>query len=211
MGNALPECIPITTSVVEDDSNQTSHKHSNSDTDEFISQYGSYFSSATDDESSHSDSSSVGTTPARINAKSFSSSVPNTPIPMTPISPMVSPKCIVKQCESLRRIIDGLLWHAAIPTDYNPKYVIQMDDEYTEHMVDDYQHILMEHLHCMDAIKAEVTKLVPLCNPKACGAAKRYSDLNSTDILVSDCNDKQFFIYLMDLIHYYIFHSKCSK
>eukprot|EP01083_Nonionella_stella_P084953 235255_1 len=217
----------------------TRRKHMRKDTDEFVSQYGSYFSStgststsmatstasmssSEDSQSTHtrstsysssssytgststySDSESTGTVRhVRVNSHEYSKSV-------HVIDSCDNGKCQVAQCCALNRIIKALQWHAAFRNSHTAiKNTCEMDESYTVHVMDDYQHVLMDHLFEMDAIRARVNRYVTLCQPNTCAAYKQYNELCAKDL--SKCDEKQFFVNIMDLVHSYILHSNCS-
>eukprot|EP01083_Nonionella_stella_P168249 567463_1 len=193
----------------------TNH-HKRVETDEFISQYGSYFSKAASSSSSGQSQSSNDTF---VGVSSSYSSTPSATATHTYTyscssvcmdKPPQGHRCDVESCESLEHIISALQWHSSMQN-CNDKILFKMDDDHTANLMDDYQHLLMNHLFEMDAIRAQVNELVPTCNPNNCGAYKRYTKLCSND--VSKCNNMEFllFVNIMDLVHCYMFHSNCSK
>eukprot|EP01084_Bolivina_argentea_P291632 501239_1 len=195
------------------------------ETDEFISQYGSHFSSTYASSSASSSSSaeysentdqtflSISSSYSKsessysdTHSHSCSTSMDKTPIPRS-ISTIR--KCKADECEPLARVITALQWHASVQTGQTTMF---KRSEYTPNDVaDDYQHLLMEHLFEMDGIKARVNQFVATCDTNTCGAHKRYLELCSIDVLQCDIDDMQFYLNVLDLIHCYLFHSKCSK
>eukprot|EP01083_Nonionella_stella_P317071 1152834_1 len=107
----------------------------------------------------------------------------------------------VTECYALKRIIHALEWHATMHDGDT------CDEVRVNEVLDDYIHMLTNHLSELDAIRAQVEQYIARCNPGKCAAHTRYVKLSSNEL--SHCDGTQFFLQLLDLIHCYIFHTKC--
>eukprot|EP01083_Nonionella_stella_P229911 813225_1 len=224
------------------------------DFDEFVSQFGSYFSITPSSEcnpmsvqSSCSTSYTPYTLPKTSNCASTCTSSMgiqllhidvessnsnhhiHDPNPKSPLSParslslhrkssthhndhefkLIHMHCQVASCKAIKRIIKMLKWHSiAVNVDDNHEELIQkaMASQYDRYLLDDYQHIVNDHLFQLESIRKEINKQIEPCNVSSCAAYQRFTELVTKDL--SQCDDATFCLDFMELIHCYIVHSK---
>ena len=135
----------------------------------------------------------------------------------------------VSGCKAIKRIIRALRWyHIYIDNDNESEenrgeLLLQriLNCGYDKHILDDYQHILNHHLiQCVNSssnninngkseyelICDEINKQIEPCDIKTCIGYKRFQDIVKQDM--TQCNDRQFVIDFMDLIHCYLMHNQ---
>lgn len=122
---------------------------------------------------------------------------------------------IVSQCDSLRRLIEGLSCYDAMKED--PDSLMDfIANQYREQMIDDFNHFVAEHEHQSDEIMKEMTALhhFKQCDVEHCAHSKRHFD-QSPKVIASkyfqDGLDEAaelltFYSSKYDALHFALFH-----
>eukprot|EP00483_Globobulimina_turgida_P008502 UN08519 len=181
-----------------------------SENEQFISNYGSYFSSALSNSSPTNSSPTNTTFSTTSHAKSNDIIVHHRRATFQNDNQFeIDEKCQnITSCKAIKRIIKALKWHSLSVNDKKHTILFDkmMENQYNKFLIDDYQHILSEHLFEFKFIRAEINKQIEPCNINKCVVFERFLALSTNDL--SDCDNQTFCIDFMALIHCFLIHSK---
>ncbi len=180
---------------------------------EFISYYGSFFSSALSNASPTDLSSTIANSTFTTNYDPKSNDINTTHRRRATFQHdnqfEIDEKCQnIASCKATKRIINALKWHSLSFTDKKHEILLDkiMENQYNKFLMDDYQHILSEHLFEFKFIRKELNKHIEPCNINKCVVFERFLALSTNDL--SNCDTKTFCIDFMALIHCFLIHSK---